>query len=483
MKKSYFIITFLVLVAMLAIYFFWNNKKVAVGLEPAVYKHVLKSSDIVGTVNYNEIEDIVQSAIFSNPFELIALQNQLGEQDFVGDLLLALLEGGINKNHKMVFAAENTSKSGYLLMELRDTKKFKKNLKVQLSGYKSITLKTAKGAIGSYYLDQKVGIIIQEELALIVCGKEEVVVKLSGEILDRKECYGTGSSAITKLKKSNDHISVWLKKDALISECITSNSEGFVYVNFLNGELRVNGSFSAETNYFTDKNVMVYDCDTCAISLNMNMKNNAKVLDYIGPLLHQKADSVFQLLNIDYKQLVKHNNGKINAVLIGNGVQKESIITYEFDDNFNKVKKEEIRLIPITDFLVEMGTEHQKMYGWLKEKKVIKYQGGLELFTNPVGKCYVNVVENGLLLAPNIELFGKYPKIERDSLGFNLRANFDGLNALFSNDKYDLGAKFSMLNCNATQRDSVISFQVNLQTKNASKNALFDVVNVVLNQE
>lgn len=477
MKKKVVIIAVSLIGVLFIVYFYWNRE--VANQEIAIAHHIPKTNGVVGTINIGAIKEIIQSELFSRPMEMLSFHNKLGDQQFIGDLVLSIINGGVDEQQKMVFSmGKDSSDVSFLLMRTNNAEQLKTAFNEQLSQYQNIKIDVANSSFGNYYIQQKIGIVINEHFVLIASLDEQNVSQLWTEVVAQKECYEAGNTNISALIESPDHISVWVAKDGLKRHYLKGNNVLFFHVNFLKGKLELTTTIATANTYFQQHVANAYPCDTCALELSVNMDNTGSLPQLFGVELNQKIDSVFDILNIDYPQILDVCNGQLNCVVIGEGVQKETFVSYEFDDDFNKVKREKVVLTPVIDYMLSLGSDNKGLYNRLKQKGIIKQNNDAELFTNPVSKCYVGANNEHLQLVSNLAFLTKSANENTLNYGFIFRSDLDQLIPLLSPKDSSYSEVFKSIQCTGTQQDSLIEFKIEFTNKDASKNTLFDVANV-----
>lgn len=476
-KKKVVIIAAFLIGILLIVYFYWNKETNP--QEIAIAHHIPKTNGIVGTINIGAIEEIIKSELFNNPMEMLSFHNKLGDQQFIGDLVLSIINGGVDEHQKLVFSiGKDSSDVSFLLMRINNAEQLKTAFNEQLSQYQNIKIDVANSSFGNYYPQQKLGIVLNEHFVLIASIGEPKVSQLWTKVVEKKECYKAGNTNISTLIDSPDHISLWVSKNGLKTPYLTGNNELFSYINFLKGKLEVTTTIVSSNTYFPKQITNSYSCDTCALELSVNMESTGSLPQLFGVELNQQIDSVFDILNIDYPQILDVCNGQLNCVVIGEGVQKETFVSYEFDDDFNKVKREKVVLTPVIDYMLSLGSNDKGLYNRLKQKGIIKQNNGAELFTNPVAKCYVGANNKYLQLVSNPAFLTKSAKENALNYSFIFKSDLDQLMPLLSPKDSSYSDVFKSIKCTGTQQDSLIEFKIEFTNKDASKNTLFDVANV-----
>lgn len=440
----------------------------------------ISNNGIVGAVNYSAIEGIVQTEMFRNPLALLDMKNEYEGNQFASDLLISLVQGGIDKDQKIIFSiADKIEEGSFLLFVVDDYNRIKKKLKERLVDYPQNKINFSEGTFGAYYTKENIEVVLDKNFLLIASGEEKEIATLWGSISLKANCYAENTAGIDSLLNNEHHISIWTDKTSLISSLSNTKrfyNEWLTHVDFLDGKLTVLATMLTDSTYFSKEEAHSYDIDSSALSFHLNMKNINEIPNTFNSAVNLQIDSIAQLFNINYAEVLELSNGEIDLNVLGKGIREDKIITYEFDDDFSKVKREKVITSPIVNFVMSIGDSNERLYKYLKENGVIKLNEGEEVFTNPIGKCYAQASNSELLLLSNKELSIEKSKI--DSNGLYLFADFNKLNSLITKKSRMQLDMIQSLECIGNQKKSLVIININLSSKNPEKNILFDLITV-----
>jgi len=101
--------------------------------------------------------------------------------------------------------------------------------------------------------------------------------------------------------------------------------------------------------------------------------------------------------------LLDNTNGEINFKLITINHKIDTIVTYEYDDDFNKIEVKSTQNIAVPELDLKISsTKHQHLSAYLWQKKSIQIIDKDTLFTSfPLYKFYTQFNQNNLLISTN----------------------------------------------------------------------------------
>ena len=430
----------------------------------------------VGTINYNALESVVMNEMFRNPNMLMELKSSFNQKSFLGDVLSELARGGFDKDQKIIFSIPSkTKKEGFLLLAVTDAQKLKENISQHLLTYPAVKLAFKNSLISHYYEDEKVGVLLTEKFLCIAYAEEKTTSIIFKDIINQNNCYSLPHKKIGELINTESQFAIWMDNNSLDSSLNKEHDEVIAYLDFLDGELKMSGNILTQTTYFSTQKSKTYQCDTCLLRMHLNMPQIAEITSLFNDSLIAKADSTLQLFNLNFKDVFSLTNGQLDLLILGKGNRMEQQISYDFDNDFNKV--EVIKNTPIStiNFVLTVGSDSNKMYRQFVDRNIIKTVNNENLFTNPIGRCYAIELNNEILFTSNKTL--QINKESLDTNGFNLFIDVDRSRNVFSKKINKNQFNFvKEINSFATQKDSVITFGLTLTSKNKDLNILFDFV-------
>ncbi len=233
-----------------------------------------------------------------------------------------------------------------------------------------------------YFINKNTVYLINKNQLRIVFNVDEinkVETKLK-TILNTKEYLKDENSIIQKLKNSKKLIA------------LSTKSNDFLALGIDENEISVIGELSEKNTPFlsSEKNIN----NGLLATLSGKVKKTF-LFDY---LKKSSKDRFEKFTNLSVDSLQRYWNGEFNANLNAFIQRKDTIITYKYDDDFNKIAKTTIKKTIIPDLNVSFGGG--AFLNYLSSKKAIKNINGKEiLLVNPLFKTYVYQQEKSLFLS------------------------------------------------------------------------------------
>ncbi len=195
-------------------------------------------------------------------------------------------------------------------------------------------------------------------------------VLLNNKVIEEKENYW-----IKTLLDSKDHLAFFTKK-------------GKVAVNFKDGEASIEGAFKSK-NQFPEE-VSLEIINNAALSTHLNLDfTNSEVKNTVTSFC--ESIQFFKKADINAAKFVNRTDGSLYFAMAGNTIQNDSIITYTYDDNFNKVEQATVEEKIVPKLYLNFGQTEESLYEYLENQKAISNR----MFTAlPFYKIYTH--EEGL---------------------------------------------------------------------------------------
>lgn len=386
-----------------------------------------KNADAVVKIDLHSIKETVVLDALSAPkfyYDNISFSSSIKDKD-------STLEKGINlrpytailytlKNvENTVFSTLPIDNSIYFNTYVKEYVKKKKGEIQDAEGYKYAVLEKSKVCIAWN----------SKNLAIAVTPNKidltKVTTVFTDVLVDEELIVDKNNSLIQKLKSINDHI-VYVKGTSVIG------------LNFKDGKLAVAGQLEVDKSSVFSKEITVNSIPDASLQMYLDYsftdKNHKK--DFISTF---KNSSFLQKSNLQIDSIAKYSNGFFSLAVSGKTKQQDTIITYDYDDNFNKVEKKTVQEKEAPKMYVNFGVNKNGLPAYLQAQGAID-QG---VFTAlPIYNFYVSSTAKTSLFAttknnPKTAIF--------KSVNFlDVTANFSKLNKDISFPKSSL--LFGLLN-------------------------------------
>lgn len=393
-KKLLFLFLLIFSVLALTYYFYFNsshNQK-----NSSVYSYIPADAPIVIVVDFRQVQNIIIKEILSNPLDLFTQSDSSKNYEEIEDILFKIPKAGIDLKQKIIFykSSDSTVTNWASLVQLKDSSKFRKVFEPVFAKHHFKTFSDH-----SFYSDSlKFFIAYNAELIFFRYGK-------LGEIKDSWQNIASTDSlhqhtSVPKLKDATSTCFVWIKENSFAKNIFETTPEMLVEVNFGNGEMLIETTFTDKYDWFKKVVSQQEIEDTSTIYLSTNFTD----LTFINQLLNKKAkyrlDSVFRIINLNSTDVINFSNGKLDYVLQGNINEIETHVTYEYDDNFEKKEKKVQNITTYPDYVFVYGLNSIKFKEKLISENRLLEKNNQLLFPNPFHEAYCYSESDKLVVTP-----------------------------------------------------------------------------------
>lgn len=261
-----------------------------------------------------------------------------------------------------------------------------------------------------------------------------------------------------KTKKTIDTpnaITVWIKKNSLLEEDAILNLNLKDQEIVVEGQLKWKPKFRKSTRFTQNSNALL------SLGFNFEMIRNQNSLKKNLPQINK-------IIGFDLDSILTHNPTKTQLVLNGIVEKKDSAISYEYDDDFNPIKKVVVHTTREPSFCFSIQTENsKKVYTYLEAQKAIDDQ---QVFVNfPLAQTKTFVKNNTLVLEANFPkqwtLKSFIPKTAYLQVHFNKLKPQDWRFIIAKNKSLQLLKPFKTLTIDLTQENGIGHFRAFLKSK------------------
>ena len=266
----------------------------------------------------------------------------------------------------ILFYAKNNNNSTWISSKL--TVKNKKQFTDFLinSNFKPLLLKEF-----SVFTKQLISILINDTHAIITYNVNSNDYK---SLFNESTYLSSTSLLFKKLKKSKSAI------------CYVSESNDFLETNFKVNTIEIKGAI--QTDLFKNTNTNI---DTNAIGIiSTNLNTESQVFKNLINTVDKSKFKSNTKLSID--SLIAKWNGSLYFNLNSFKIKTDTIKTYEYDDDFNKIETIKTQKTSNPDFILSLGNNNSKtIYNYLEKEKSIKIVGKDTIFVSlPIVKTFAN---------------------------------------------------------------------------------------------
>ena len=305
-----------------------------------------------------------------------------------------------------------------------------------------------------YFTDKnKLYFISNDELRVLFSFGEITKIKEKiNFVINNKAYLIEEDNVLCKLKNSNELIVISTKK------------EDFFELGIDDESLLLKGKLSKNNNLFLPYKVI--EKRNSLVSISGNINSNL----LFGLIEKQQKNKFKNLTNLSLDSIHNHWNGNFDIELKFFRTINDTVVTYEYDDDFNKVEKTTIQKNITPDINIKLGGT--TLFDYLDSKDAIKSVDGENLLViNPFFKTYAGESENNVILfSKNINaVSSKKGKKNKFLLFFNVEKYMK-----IEKSTYSISNKYlsSVKNIKAfVTKENAIQVKINLKNS-PQKNAL-----------
>lgn len=367
-KVSYFLL-FLISVILIVGYIRYNPQ-----LE---YKNkVPASAETIIHVNLRKVEYAVVKSYLKDPFSYFDFKTPSKKQkDSLKEGKKVSLYSAISIPVNIFFYTNKEEFKGVFISSF-----FKVKNKLNLASFfkEKKYVKKEKEAITIYEKKSHFFALHKNNLVFVYKRESADIVKLTENIFANTLFMKEEDSLMKRMKKSESDLT------------LATLENDFLELDISNENLNISGSLGDKFNLFLP--YKVEQPKELGI-VNVSGKLNTK---FLSQKIQQKQKDKFKkLTTLSVDSVLKKWNGDLTFNLSSFSTKTDTIVTYEYDDDFNKIEKRAIekRVIPDLDLTMSKST----LISYLKEKEVVKKVKGEEIVTIiPFFKVLVNNTNDDL---------------------------------------------------------------------------------------
>ena len=364
-------------------------------------------ADVVIRVNLREIEYNILKDVVRHPFLYFKSNEKTTKNQEQSKNKISLFDAIEIPTDVFFYTNEHSLKDTWVSNVLK--LKSKSNLQAFFKQEKIVKKNTQQGVIYFTY-KQRVFFIRNNEVRVLFSFKKikNIADKLS--FISQENGYlSTSDKIIDNIKNSTQLIAIATTKDVFFELGINGKT------------VVVNGELAEKKSPF-----LSYKAKSSATSLMQasGKINKPFLFDFLGK---KQKDNFKKLTTLSLDSIRNKWNGEFDVDLASFINQKDTIVTYEYDDDFNKISKTTIQenVIPNASFRIGGATFSEYLYF----KEAIKnIDTDSLLVLNPFFKTYASEQKNSLFLYSTKDKIAsnfKQDEKHRFSLFFNAEKYFE----------------------------------------------------------
>ncbi len=197
---------------------------------------------------------------------------------------------------------------------------------------------------------------------LIIVYKEKLVniTKLAENVFSNTHFLKKENVLLKKMEKSSSELT------------LASLRNDFLELDISDKSMRISGSFRNDFDLFLPHKAEVPQKKGI---INISGKLNTKLLS--EKIQQKQKDKFKKLTTLSVDSVMKKWNGDFQFNVSSFSTKIDTIVTYEYDDDFNKVEKKAIKKRKIPSLILK--TSNSSLVNYLKEKEAVKKVEGEEV--------------------------------------------------------------------------------------------------------
>lgn len=257
---------------------------------------------------------------------------------------------------------------------------------------------------------------------------------------------------IEKTIGTQNAVTFWIKKNSLLEE------DGILNLKLENNKITVDGQlklkYKKESQFLQNPNALF------SLGFDFKMIQNQN-------LIKCHSAKINKIIGFNLDSILANNPTKTEILLNGIVEKKDSAISYDYDDDFNPIKKVVVHTNREPSFYFSMQTENsKKVFNYLKTQNAIDNRN---VFVNfPLATTKTSIQNNALTLEAN-PLKNRISKPSSSKIGylqihFNKLLPKDWLYIIAKNKNFKFLKPFESFEMELSKKNNVGHFRVDLKT-------------------
>lgn len=191
----------------------------------------------------------------------------------------------------------------------------------------------------------------------------------------------------------------YLRSGSRIYDSMDKSKSDIIYADSQNNTLEVfleDGKIELQGNYAMD---FLHSADSFLIGTGLGSIGGAIDISKLKNHIPQASIAKFtNFTKLEMDSIEQYFDGKVLGAFQGYIHTSDTITTYEYDDDFNKVEVQQIKEHKIPDFSVYLGMSAEGMEYLARHKAIVEQEGRLVFTRMPLATTYVEYKDNMLHL-------------------------------------------------------------------------------------
>ncbi|HKO77498.1 MAG TPA: hypothetical protein VJU52_09785 [Flavobacterium sp.] len=316
-----------------------------------------------------------------------------------------------------------------------------------------------QNGMNAYYSNSLNLCIIKHSNQILVSNipekQKQIAVKVAEDLFLKK--LFLDSKKAERTINTYNAVTFWIKKNNLLEE------DGILNLKLEDHEITVDGQLQLKSKYKKESQFLQNSNALLSLGFDFEMIRDQDILKH-------NSDKINKMIGFDLDSILAHNPTKTELLLNEIVEKKDSAISYDYDDDFNPIKKVVVHTSREPSFYFSMQTANsKKVYNYLKAQNAIDNH---QVFVNfPLATTKTSIRENVLTLEANplkkLNLQPSDPKIGYLQMQFNKLHPEDWRFIISKNKNFSFLKSFESLEMNLSNENNAAHFRASLKTKNA----------------
>lgn len=262
------------------------------------------------------------------------------------------------------------------------------------------------------------------------------------------------SKKIENILKTQKEVVIWIQKNNFLAE------DAIINISLKENEILADGQLNWKSKYKKPMPFLQNSKALFSLGFNFDMIRNQDILK-------NHSVKINKMIGFNLDSILIHHPTQTELILHNIIEKKDSAITYDYDDDFNPIKKVVVQTNREPSFYFSMQTDDsKKVYNYLKSQNVIDKD---QIFLNfPLAKTKATIQNNTFLLGANLDKIAS-SKSRNLKIGY-LQININKIQAkdwrflITKNKNLGFFKPFKTLEINLVQKNNSGYFQATLKT-------------------
>jgi hypothetical protein len=412
-------------------------------------KYIPKNADVIAMVDVKNIRNYFVFSCLKNPSDF-----QWNSTDTELKKRFKFSNYGIKTSDYLAFFhIENQPLNQWFVnVKIEDEALFKKAI-TKVHFHKT----TLQNGMDAYYSKSEGLFIIKHSNQILVSNISEkqklIAIKVAEDLFLKKLFLDV--KKIEKTINTQNAVTFWVKKNILLEE------DGILNLKLEDFEITVDGQLQFKSKYKKESQFLQNPHSLLSLGFDFEMIRNQDILKI-------NSNKINKMIGFNLDSILAHKPTKTELLINEIVEKKDSAISYDYDDDFNPIKKVVLYISREPSFYFSIQTENSnKIYNYLKTQNAIDNH---QVFVNfPFAQTKTSIQNNALTFEAN-SLKNLISQPSSSKIGY-LKVRLNKLHPkdwrfiISKNKNFEFLKSFETLTIDLTTKNNSAFVQVRLKTK------------------